>query len=45
MKRRFSFIPPKYLNRLDKYDPDDLLVVGEKILDAKTIDEVFEDLD
>ena len=42
LTRRFSSVPTQYVNILEHSDPDKLLTIGERILDAQTIDEIFE---
>ncbi|MBS0350785.1 MAG: Rpn family recombination-promoting nuclease/putative transposase [Proteobacteria bacterium] len=41
LKRRFHEIPEFYFNYIEKADADTLLLWGEKILDAKTLEEIF----
>ncbi len=42
LKHRFNQIPESYLVRLDQADNDTLLIWSKKILDAKTLEEIFE---
>ncbi|MBS0350819.1 MAG: hypothetical protein JSR33_06500, partial [Proteobacteria bacterium] len=42
LKHRFNHIPESYLTRLKQADNDTLLTWSKKILDAKTLEEVFE---
>jgi len=42
LKRRFKRIPKNYLVRLEKADAETLSTWGERIIDAKTLKEVFE---
>ncbi len=42
LKHRFQYIPESYLIRLRQADAETLLLWSEKILDAKTLEEVFE---
>jgi Uncharacterized conserved protein len=41
LNRRFSAVPAKYVNILENSDQDALLEIGERILVANTIDEIF----
>ncbi len=41
LKRRFRFIPPTYLTRIQQASAETLLLWGERILDASTLEEVF----
>ena len=41
LTRRFGHLPSDAIRRLEQADPDTLLLWGEKILDAKTIKDVF----
>ncbi|MBS0352101.1 MAG: DUF4351 domain-containing protein [Proteobacteria bacterium] len=42
LRRRFHEIPEFYLNSIEKADAEILLLWSEKILDAKTLEEVFQ---
>ena len=41
LQRRFGKLPTKYAQRIAQADAQTLLEWGEKILDAKTLDDVF----
>jgi hypothetical protein len=41
LERRFRHIPSKYLARIQQADVNALLVWGDRMFDAKTLDEVF----
>ena len=42
LTRRFGQIPSKYLQEIEKAEPDKLLIWCERILDVDTIDELFQ---
>jgi predicted transposase/invertase (TIGR01784 family) len=42
LKHRFHQIPESYLTRIEQADSQTLLLWGKKILDAKTLEEIFE---
>ncbi len=44
LQRRFNKIPESYLARIQQADAETLLLWGEKILDANTLEEVFEEI-
>lgn len=44
LKRRFKQVPDSYLTRITQADSDVLLLWGERILDAQSIEEVFEEV-
>ncbi len=41
LQRRFDKIPSEYIQRIAQADAQTLLEWGEKILDAKTLEDVF----
>lgn len=43
LTRRFGVLPPENMNKIEHADADTLLSWGDKILYAKTMDEVFVD--
>lgn len=43
LKRRFRSLSPTYLTKIDHADPSKLLLWGEKILDAKKIEDIFDE--
>ena len=43
IKHKFGNIGKNYQERIDHADADTLLTWGEKVLDAKTLKDVFED--
>lgn len=43
LQYRFKIIPPEYQYRIEQADPKILLQWGKRILEAKTLEEVFED--
>ena len=40
LKRRFHQVPESYLTRIEQADAETLLLWSEKILDAKTLEEI-----
>lgn len=42
LNRRFHQVPESYLSQIQQADAETLLVWGERILEAKTLEEVFE---
>ena len=42
LKRRFHQVPSSYLTRIEQADAETLLSWSDKILDAKSLEEVFE---
>ena len=42
LKRRFHQVPESYLTRIEQADAETLLSWSDKILDAKSLEEVFE---
>lgn len=42
LNRRFNPVAPNYLNKIKHADGDTLLLWSEKILDAKTVEEIFD---
>ena len=42
LKRRFRQVPASYLTRIEQADAETLLSWSDKILDAKSLEEVFE---
>ncbi len=43
LQRRFHQVPSNYLNRVQQADADTLLLWGERVLDARALDDVFTD--
>jgi predicted transposase/invertase (TIGR01784 family) len=42
LQHRFGLLPTHYQERLDKANENQLLLWGERLLDAKTLDDIFE---
>ncbi len=45
LKYRFNQVPESYLKRIEQADAETLLSWGERILDAKTLEEIFQEID
>jgi hypothetical protein len=43
LERRFGSVPEPYRDRIDNADPDTLFVWGDRLLTARSLQEVFED--
>lgn len=44
LSRKYGIIPTYYRNKIEQADADTLLVWGERVLDALTLEEVFEEM-
>ena len=42
LEQKFKTIPEKYRQRIEKSDPDSLVKWGERLLDSKALEDVFE---
>jgi hypothetical protein len=42
LERRFSKLNPTYLSLLEQASPEQLLIWGEKILEAASLSQIFE---
>jgi hypothetical protein len=43
LERRFGPLPAEVRQRITKTDAETLLIYGERVLDAKSLDEIFGD--